>query len=253
MIERVRKNAVRSAFTVKEKQFITPHYIRVVFEMSDEQVALFRNVKIGRHNKLFIPVNGTEPAVTRTYTTRHIDYLQKELWVDFVAHGNNGPASFWANRSAAGSVLSIAMKEGDKPLFPAANDYLFVGDSTAIPVIAAMLEQLPGGVNARVILEIYGKEDELKLLSKANLSIEWLHNPVPEKESSLAETVRRTVLAGEKGYVFVAAEYDTVKSLKGYFKEELALPPENYSVVSYWKRGVSEDQSSFDRQQQRRA
>jgi NADPH-dependent ferric siderophore reductase len=251
MIDKVKKSALSSTFTVKEKDLITPHYIRIIFDMTEEQVALFRNVKIGAHNKLFIPTTGPGSTVARTYTTRHIDYSKKELWVDFVAHGDNGPASFWANRATRGSLLSIGMKESNKPLFPAADEYLFAGDSTALPVIAAMLEQLPEHVSVKVILEVYGKEDEIGLYSKANMSIEWVYNPTPEKESPLAETIRNTILPGSKGFVFVAAEYETVKNLKRYFREELILPPESYSVVSYWKRGSSEDQSSLERQQQR--
>jgi hypothetical protein len=41
--------------------------------------------------------------------------------------------------------------------------------------------------------------------------------------------------------------------MKKHFKEELLWAPEEYSVVSYWKKGESEDQSSLKRQEERQA
>lgn len=243
---RSRGRGVQSVFTVLEKAFLTPHYIRVKFSMTDEQLELFSHVQIGGHNKLLLPGD-----VRRTYTTRHIDFIEKELWIDFVAHGDNGPASAWASSANPGDQLSIAMKEGRRSLFPEADCYLFIGDSTALPVIGAMLEQLPSGAQARVIMEVPSKADELKLYSEANLAVRWVHNSKPEEGSSLAAIVRETQIPGEHGFVFVAAEYDTVKALKHFFRDELGWKTERYNAVSYWKRGESEDQSSAKRREER--
>ncbi|UOE52864.1 siderophore-interacting protein [Mucilaginibacter sp. SMC90] len=240
------RKGVQSVFTVKEKTFLTPHYIRVKFAMNDEQLELFSNVQTGGHNKLFFP-----DETRRTYTTRHIDFVEKELWVDFVAHGDNGPASAWANRTSPGDRLAIGMKEGRRPLFPEVDEYLFIGDSTALPVIGAMLEQLPANVQVQVIMEIPGKEDELKLCSEAHLATRWVYNSEPEQNSDLAALVRNMEFSGGNRFVFVAAEYDTAKNLKNYFRNELAWPSETFSVVSYWKRGESEDQSSAKRREER--
>ncbi len=265
-MDTVKKRRIQSVFTVKEKQFITPHYIRIIMNMTDEQAALFGQVRIGAHNKIFIPAPGTNmvsfpdeagagaaaPSARRTYTTRHIDYAKREIWIDFAAHGDNGPASYWASRAAAGSMLGIAMKESGKPLFPQAENYLFAGDSTALPVIGAMLEQLPATATAQVILEVFGKEDEICLSSEARLAVQWLYNPHPEQGSRLAATVRESILPGGRQFAFAAAEYDTIRDLKRYFKEELAWPAENYTAVSYWKRGEAEDQSALERSRERR-
>jgi NADPH-dependent ferric siderophore reductase len=240
------RKGVQSVFTVSEKTFLTPHYIRIKFAMTDEQLELFSNVQTGAHNKLLFPDD-----TRRTYTTRHIDFVERELWIDFVAHGDNGPASAWANHASPGDNLVIGMKEGRRPLFPEADEYMFIGDSTALPVIGAMLEQLPAGVPVSVIMEIPGKEDELKLYSGASLNIRWVYNPQPEQTSGLAEIVRNIELTDVNRFVFAAAEYHTVKNLRSYFRDELTWKPESYSVVSYWKRGESEDQSSAKRREER--
>lgn len=240
------RKAVHSIFSVKEKFFLTPHYIRVKFDMTNEQLELFSNVQIGANNKIFFA-----DETRRTYTTRHIDFVEKELWIDFVAHGDNGPASAWANRAKPGDTLGIGMKEGRRPLFPEVDEYVLIGDSTALPVIGAMLEQLPAGSQAKVLVEIPGKEDEQKLFSKAGFDIHWIYNPHPEQQSNLAEIVRDMELPNSKQFVFAAAEYHTAKNLKSYFRDELTWKSENYSIVSYWKRGESEDQSSAQRREQR--
>ncbi|WP_118972918.1 siderophore-interacting protein [Taibaiella koreensis] len=264
-MEKIIKSTVRAVFTVKEKIFLTPHYIRIVLAMTEEQVALFRDARTGAHNKIFIPAPGTDQilfpdeaslgvetlSVRRTYTTRRIDYDGKELWIDFVAHGDNGPASSWAQRAVAGSVLGVGMKTHSKPLFPEAAGYLFVGDSTAIPVIGVMLEQLPAGIPARAIIEVSGKDDEMDLRTEAHLHVDWVHNAYPERGSRLATIVKAAALPDGKCFAFVAAEYDTAKELRRYFKEELAWPPEACSVTSYWRRGESEDQSALQRREER--
>lgn len=265
MMETAQRKIVRSVFTVKEKILVTPHYIRVVFDMSDEQMDLFRNMKTGDHNKIFIPAEGvsginTEDeriwdsdlfAVRRTYTTRNIDVVNKEMCIDFAVHGDNGPASRWAQQAIKGSVLGVAMKESSRLLFPQADQYWLIGDSTALPVIGAILEQLPSWVNVNATIEVYGKEDEIALHSKALLNIEWLHNPHPENGSPLAGIIRSKPLPQGRRFVFIAAEYATVKDLRNYFKTEKAWLPGEYAATAYWKCGSSEDQSSALRRTER--
>lgn len=259
------KKIARSVFVVKEKIFVTPHYIRIVLRMSDKQIDQFRNVSIGDHNKIFIPaegifnINADDEGIwdadlfvaKRTYTTRNIDVVNKEMWIDFVAHGDNGAASYWAQHAVKGSVLGVAMKERNKPLLREADEYLLIGDSTSLPVIGAMVEQLPAGVNVNAIIEVYSKEDEIKWPAKAGFNIEWLHNPHPENGSSLATTVKNKLLPQGKRFVFIAAEYATVKDLRNYLKEEKGWSSEEYAAASYWKCGSSEDQSSLLRKMER--
>lgn len=82
---------IRSVFTVKKKLLITPHFIRVVFHIGENQAELLANVKSGSNNKIFIPTEENS-TVMRTYTNRKIDLEKHELSIDFVAHGDNGPA-----------------------------------------------------------------------------------------------------------------------------------------------------------------
>jgi len=267
IMEIVKKKGIRSVFSVKEKIFLSPHYIRIIFEMTEQQVKKFANAQIGAHHKIFIPAPGSDEvlfpddaaesgkiaSVKRTYTTRHIDLLKKELWIDFIDHADHGPASYWASRAVAGSKLGIAMKEGGRPLFPEVTAYFFVGDSTAIPVIGAMMEQLPPHVQVKAIIEVYGEEDVISLPSGAKATIDWVYNAQPDVGSKLFEVVRDLSLTNHHSFFFFAGEYESAKKIRQHLKETMGWLPASYAVVSYWKRGASEDESSLERSADRRS
>src|SRR5690606_20946864 len=45
---------------------------------------------------------------TRTYTVRRWDAAERELWVDFVVHGDEGVAGPWAANAKPGEILRFA-------------------------------------------------------------------------------------------------------------------------------------------------
>ncbi|WP_294957711.1 siderophore-interacting protein [uncultured Flavobacterium sp.] len=259
------RNTARSIFVVKEKIFITPHYIRVIFKMSDEQLVLFQNMRSGSHNKIYIPSekamycadyeesiwNSDFFTAVRTYTTRDIDFNAKTLQIDFVAHGDSGPASKWAENAKSGDFLGIAMKESQKPLVPSAQNYFIVGDSTAIPVISVILETLPSTANVMLLLEVNSYRDTFVLHSKANLNVRWIYNSSPLSGSKLAEECIALLAEEKQFYIYAAAEFEVIKKIRRHLKEALQLERDRYYTVSYWTRGISEEESNQERQKQR--
>ncbi|MGV0924069.1 siderophore-interacting protein [Empedobacter tilapiae] len=248
---------IRSVFTVKRKEFLTPNFIRVVFEMTNEQCKILANIREGSNNKIFIPPKGVEliyfpnkgvslnselVAMVRTYTNRKIDLVKKELTIDFATHGNVSPASAWAMYSKIGDPLGIAMKDTKRPLINKANHYLLVGDATAIPVIACILESLSADVCAKVILEVPTKDDEMIMCSMANVEIEWLHNYNPKKGSCLASKALAYQFENKNAcnFVYCAAEYSTVKEVREYYRKTLNWATEMIYTCSYWKAGIAE-------------
>ncbi|MGN0019990.1 MAG: siderophore-interacting protein [Sphingobacterium hotanense] len=108
----------RYVFRVSHKEKLTPHYIRIKFR-ADEDID-FNQCTLGANNKIFIPPKGVSEVhfpefdetkgewvhpseelkpIVRTYTHRAIDPVTKEITIDFVNHGDNGPASAWAAKS----------------------------------------------------------------------------------------------------------------------------------------------------------
>lgn len=260
---------IKHVLRLKRKVYITPHLIRVTLE--GDAVTEYKDCTLGNNNKIFIPPAGVKevhfpeyneeleiwlhpephlvPAV-RTYTHRAIDLVKKEMVIDFVHHGENGPASRWAIHAQPGDELGVAMKAVEKELFPRTDHYLLAGDATALPVLSCILESLPARVSGVCVLEVHGPEDELPVHTRADIRFIWLHNPHPEEGSRLAATVRELELPVENRFAYIAAEYRTVKELREHLREHRWTKEEFYAF-SYWKAGVAEDQSARDRRAER--
>lgn len=262
-------NVIQEVLKVKEKKIITPHYIRVTF--TGENISKFANATIGANNKIFIPPSGLNeihfPQIdfekmqwiyppenvrpfVRTYTHRGFNAAKNEMYIDFVAHGENGPASAWALHCQPGDVLGVAMKDGKEDLYPQADWYLLVGDATALPVLCCILESLPSNTNGKCIIEVHSKEDEHPLKTKANIDFFWIHNPDPEESSILAQEARKISLPYSplvSRYGYVAAEFSAVKEIRNYLRKEVNWKREELNAYSYWKSGVSEDNSAQER------
>ncbi len=261
---------IKNVLTVKRKEYITPNLIRIV--LTGEAVVQYRNCTPGNNNKIMVPPPGhnivhlavydpqknewiaPSPELTpkiRTYTHRAIDLEKNEMYIDFVNHGDGGPASAWANSAQAGDELGVAMKDQTKVLVPQAEWYLLVGDATAIPVISCILESLSSTAKVVCMLEVHGKEDELFIDSQAEVSYVWLHNEHPENGSLLASEAQKIHIPDTAAFAYVAAEYQTVKDLRTFFREEKKWGKDQFYAFSYWKAGVAEDQSASDRRQER--
>ncbi len=264
-----KKTIDRGIFRLKNRTYITPHYIRITLEGPDVQK--FSQTTIGVNNKIFLAPEGCDrvhlpefdfekgqwvpmdeairPSV-RTYTHRGINLETNELYVDFVAHGDEGPASKWAIQAPIGAELGVAMGTEAAALYPKANRYVLVGDATAIPVLGAILEDLPAGVQAQAFIEVETKEDIQVLPTKASASIEWIINPTPGQSTELAEKAVTYIEAQgemESKFAYVAAEFSTVKIMRNFLRKEQNWTKDELYAYSYWKFGKAENVSEADR------
>ncbi|GGF08473.1 NADPH-dependent ferric siderophore reductase, contains FAD-binding and SIP domains [Chishuiella changwenlii] len=256
--------------TVIKKEFITPHYIRV--HLTSDDIQQFANTTIGDNNKILVPPEGLNeihfpeydydnnqwihppkevaPSI-RTYTHKGIDLEKNELIIDFVNHGESGPASKWAINAEKGSKLGVMMRTEPTELFPDVDWYLLVGDATAIPVISAILETLPQHANGYCFLEVHGKDDEQILKNNSNVEVIWVHNTTPENGSDLFNTVKNIELPSDNKFGYVAAEFSTIKEIRTYLRKEKLWTNKELYAYSYWKSGVAEDKSQADRQKEK--
>lgn len=259
-----RPKIMQAVLTVKEKIYLTPHYIHIVLEGND--VSLFAAARIGDNNKIIIPQNdipitlpdfgqvrgggkgeGIRPLI-RTYTMRSLDLEKKLMTIDFVAHGENGPASKWAIHAEPGDKLGVLMKVKEKALFLPADWYLLAGDHTALPVISVMLESLPYNAKGKAIVEVYSSDDVLELKKPENLELIWKFNKQPGEISTLTEYFRNLNLPNIRSkFIFAAAESVAINEIQQILRNTADLQREEWQAYSYWKYGQSEDASSGGR------
>lgn len=261
--------AIQIELTVSRKEYITPHYIRIY--LTGEGVPLIENTTVGVNNKILIPPAGIDkihfpefdydkmqwkpqpdeirPTI-RTYTHRGINLENNEIWIDFVSHGDDGPASAWAAYCKKGDILGVLMRDGKSELYAEADNYLLAGDATAIPVLGAILERLPKTARGTCIIEVHGKEDEQILETKADIQFIWLHNEHPQQGSRLVESIREMMLPEGNRFAYVSAEFSSIKAIRNYLRKEKGWKREELYAYSYWKSGVAEDKSVMDRHQE---
>ena len=91
---------------------------------------------------------------TRTYTVRSWDPVTRELAIDFVVHGDEGLAGPWALRAAPGDQVTFLGPGGGYGPDASADWHLLAGDESALPAIAAALEQMPAGAVVHAFVEV---------------------------------------------------------------------------------------------------
>ena len=237
---------MQGLLAVKSKTFLTPHYIRIV--LSGDDIGNFRYAQVGDNNKLLIPnehtdfsVEGRPEGDIRTYTLRALDLAKGEMTVDFVAHGEEGPASNWAINAQVSDQLMVFMKQKNKQLFKPADWYCLVGDHTALPVISVILESLPEDAVGKVLLEVYSSEDVLELQKPVGVDIQWIYNDHPGEQTLLPDFFTQIEIP-ENGtrFLYSAAEFQSVRAIQDQIRSKEFISRDEWQSFSYWKYGVAE-------------
>lgn len=246
--------------TVAGIEQLTPHMRRVTFS-GDNLVRFAENTNL--HMRLAIPdgavalplpmVNGqgrivwpegAEMPTLRKYTVRNVDLMQRTVAVDFVMHDDAGPGSRFAANAKPGDVIAMI---GPGGLTAAPSDwYVLAGDETALPAIGRILENLPAKARGVALIEIAGPEEELPLPSASQIEVRWLYRNGASAGTTtlLIDAIRKIVFPSDGSSVFawVAGEFDAFKAIRAHLRKERGLPSDRQLVVSYWRRGRTEDE-----------
>ncbi|MCO2483974.1 siderophore-interacting protein [Pseudomonas aeruginosa] len=190
---------------LKRREQLSPAPTRFVF--GGPEVAEMKTLAADQRIKIFFPdASGQPPSLPggsewyqayrsveparrppmRTYTIRALRAEQEEVDVEFVLHGENGPASAWATHARIGDRLQLAAPNrqyGDDPggyeWKPPAGvrHILLIADETALPAVAGILEELAGEAEPPVVeafLEVPGEADILDLPAIPAARLHWL-------------------------------------------------------------------------------
>lgn len=239
--------------TVKDAFYLTPNMIRVVF--AGPELADFPTGREGGNCKLMIPevdepkdqfderLKNGPPPVRRTYTVRKFDAQTGELSIDFVAHGDNGPASRWASHAKPGDFLGFAGPSTAKVAHFEADWYLVAADPSAIPVAAAALEAMPRDAKGVAVFEVTAAEDRQDIDIPEGIEVHWLIQPDPHTPSTAQEDLIRS-LDWPEGRVqtCIAGESGVIRSLRRFLANEKQVPREDTYISGYWKIGLVEDE-----------
>lgn len=217
----------------------------------------------------------------RTYTIRELRAEVGEVNVDFVLHGESGPASAWATHAQPGDCVQLVAPNAAFPGDPggyewrpptAVHHVLLIGDETALPAIAGIVERLAGREAPPVVqafVEIPTPQDALPLSCGPLTSLRWLPRagtsaghgdrmleaacelatlpssaPRENGRAPLSQVDIDRELPWELAnpidtafYAWVAGESAAVMAIRRHFIGELGLDRHNASFMGYWRHG----------------
>ena len=178
-------------------------------------------------------------SISRDYTvraTRTVDGVA-ELDIDWVLHGDEGPASAWAARAAAGDELVLAGPRGSVGAPEGIDRLTLAVDETGLPAAARWVQAVGPDVPVTAIVEIGDDVDEAFVedeLGRATVEILYRTDGPGQLEDAV-----RSLGGVEEGELVVAlGEAGDLVPVRRYLRRELGLPPEQLSISGYWRRGT---------------
>lgn len=234
---------------------------------------------------LAIPEN--ERGSMRTYSVRELRVTDAgtEVVIDFVLHlapGLTGPASSWASRAEVGNELLIvgprrgrADRSGIEYAPAGAPSVVLVGDETAAPAIARILEDAPRELRGIAFIEMPAAGDELPIDAPADVEVHWLprgdaahglrliptvldylgdtgHDEITVQDADGEDLVWETPVYSGSGeevavpsgssddrYFWIAGESGVVTTLRRHLVKELGIDRSQVAFMGYWRRGVA--------------
>ncbi|TIH38335.1 siderophore-interacting protein [Subtercola vilae] len=240
----------------------------------DDWYSEWRSLPVGRQNPI------------RTYTVRQVRADEREIDVDIVLHGDAGPASAWASRAQPGDPLVILGPNrgfdgvcGGVDFVPPAHTetILLVGDETALPAIASILERLAPDARGLALVEVPHLGDAAALVAHVGVEVRVVARGAGDPGSALLPAVRAAtgMLLGPGGrggvgdleklddvdvdsvllwevpvsdagvplcestelYAWVAGEAGVVKEVRRHLVRECGLDRASVAFMGYWRLG----------------
>ncbi|HEX7306273.1 siderophore-interacting protein [Lentzea sp.] len=239
-----------SALTVTSVAPLTPRMTRVTFTgdglpaigtWPDQQLKLLfpkpghsahvsDSPDVGVWYQAYLALPDAERPWMRSFTVRSL--ADGVLTVDFVLHGDSGPASRWAANAQIGDVIGRFGPSRDyaRPLGTA--DFLvFAGDETALPAIASLLEPLPPEQRFAAVVEVADPVEEQEIPG-----VRWVHR-------SAGDDLVTAVSALEvppSTWVWLGGEASAVRALRRHFVG-LGVAKEDIEFAGYWRRSLTQD------------
>lgn len=292
---------------VRAVERVSPNFVRVTFGGGElDEFGTPGDVYDARIKLIFPPASGVLPPLDRdtddwwgsylaiaeeergsmrTYSIRELRVTDAtEVVVDFVLHlapGLTGPASLWASGANVGDELWIVgprrgrEERGGIEYAPgSASSVVLVGDETAAPAIARILEDAPRELRGIAFIEVPAAEDILPIGAPAGVEVHWLprgdaahglraiptvldylgdtgHTEIVVQDAEGEDLVWETPEYSGSGeaidaaaahvdrYFWIAGESGVVTTLRRHLVKELGVDRAQVAFMGYWRRGVA--------------
>jgi NADPH-dependent ferric siderophore reductase len=175
---------------------------------------------------LMLEVPAADGVTTRRrYSIRRSHAGSGTLDIEVVLHGS-GPFARWADRAAPGDQISGIGPRGAITLRADAAHHLLVGDETAIPVTAAMLEGVGPDASATAVIGVTAEPPAYPSLGRAPIT--WV------RADELVDHVRATPLPDGTA-AYLNGEWSLVRELNQLLMSR-GVAAEAIATKAYWRR-----------------
>jgi NADPH-dependent ferric siderophore reductase len=242
---------------VSSAVYLSPNMIRVTF--SGPELEGFPLGHEGANCKLVLPRDGESREefdayfapdgpdekvhAVRTYTVRSFRPDSLELDIDFVAHGDQGPATRWAQGAKPGSFLGFFGPSQPKITEYHADWYLVAADLSAMPIAEATLEAMPMDAKGIALFEVPTSEDIREITAPEGVKLNWLVLEDTHKPST-AQLAFIQTMDWPSGVLqtCIAGESSVIRSLRSYLHNERKVLKKDTYISGYWKIGLIEEE-----------
>ncbi|MGA1834190.1 siderophore-interacting protein [Rhizobium wenxiniae] len=219
---------------VLSREFLSPSMIRV--RLGGDELRHFESCGVPDE---FIWLSFPKPDGSmggRYYTVRHWEQDTRCLTVDFVRH-DVGIGTDWACNASAGDRIEIYLPRSRfSP--PAKGSILLLGDFSALPAIARIIEEVSPDRLVVAHVEVPTLQDRLDLRSGENINIFWHETfGAANRATSLPDIVRTAIPSGDLGYVWIAGEAKAVAECRMHVRDAWRIAKDSITAVGYWVEG----------------
>ena len=179
------------------------------------------------------PQRGGPRSPKRTFTPFRIDVDNDSFEVEFVLHGH-GTATDWVTTASVGSVVHAGPIKGGYTI-PPSDHLVVVGDLTAIPAIATILEAA-GDRRVTGIIEGVDSDDERAIGSRPSFDPIWVHRgDDPDIAGQATLNLIDTIEVPHHAAWWIAGERDSIREMRDIIMERFGTSRDHISLNAHWR------------------
>jgi NADPH-dependent ferric siderophore reductase len=221
----VSTRAAQYTADVLRREQLSSHFVRLV--LGGPGLADFTSTGVPDE---WVALTAPGQFQIRYYTVRA--FRDGELTLDVVVH-DHGLVTEWAAGDCVGDTVTVSEPKASFAMPPGAQWLLLVGDLTALPAMARIIESTPG-IPVRAWAEV--PDGALPDYVAGEADVTW-SAPPEGTESATAEIVRGIDWPEGAGYFWMAGESAQMRAIRKHLMREVKLPNTAYDVMGYWRGG----------------
>ena len=106
---------------------------------------------------------------------------------------------------------------------------------TALPALSIKLKNLPDNAQGYAVIKIISEQDIQQLQAPKGIEVHWITG------TSMTDKVLTLTWLEGGVMVWCACEFNVMRELRQYFRNDKDVQRDNLYISSYWKQGASED------------